>query len=434
MRILCTTHPGAGHLHPLVPLARALAARGHEVAVATAASFAPTVEATGLRAMPAGVDWLQSDAEAVMPGFLHAEGPEQIRLFARLATQGMVDDLLRIGRDWSPDLILRDAYEFAGWVAAERLGIPSATYAVGMRLPGPILRMWTGDLLARLPVAHGLPEDRDLERMFRGLYLNFVPDSFEMQATDVIGAVLKSRSAEGVTNRAFARAIARTAVLPKTLPSSRRFQPPVFDRSGPEGRPSWLDGLDERPTVYATLGTVFNKMPRVLDTVVTALADEPLNLVVTVGRDGDDDRFGTVPSNVRIAHYIPQTEILSRCDAVVTHGGYNTLMSAYSHGLPVCCLPLAADQPINTRRAVRLGTGLSCANSSPPRSPFPVVDPATLTPGAVRDAVRRLLNEPTFRTAARRLQREMELLPGAAEAAEALERFGAPAPLGVGAR
>ncbi len=55
MDVLLTTIPSHGHLHPLVPVARALRECGHSVAVATAPDFAAAVEATGLPAIPAGV-------------------------------------------------------------------------------------------------------------------------------------------------------------------------------------------------------------------------------------------------------------------------------------------------------------------------------------------------------------------------------------------
>ena len=42
MRVLFTTQPIPSHLHPLVPLARALADAGHDVAFATARSFLPS--------------------------------------------------------------------------------------------------------------------------------------------------------------------------------------------------------------------------------------------------------------------------------------------------------------------------------------------------------------------------------------------------------
>ncbi len=56
MRILFTTLAEAGHFHPLVPIARAAIAAGHEIAFACSPSFVPTVEATDFRAFSAGFD------------------------------------------------------------------------------------------------------------------------------------------------------------------------------------------------------------------------------------------------------------------------------------------------------------------------------------------------------------------------------------------
>ncbi len=67
MRVLCSTRPGLGHLHPLVPLARAREQAGHEVAVAAARSFGGTIEAGGLQPLAAGYDWLQSESEEALP-------------------------------------------------------------------------------------------------------------------------------------------------------------------------------------------------------------------------------------------------------------------------------------------------------------------------------------------------------------------------------
>ena len=67
MRVLFTTHPASGHFHPQVPLARAVAAAGHEVAFACSPAFQPTVEAAGFRCFPAGLPWLEAEMEAAFP-------------------------------------------------------------------------------------------------------------------------------------------------------------------------------------------------------------------------------------------------------------------------------------------------------------------------------------------------------------------------------
>jgi UDP:flavonoid glycosyltransferase YjiC (YdhE family) len=64
--------------------------------------------------------------------------------------------------------------------------------------------------------------------------------------------------------------------------------------------PDWVDGLPDRPTVLASLGTVFNKTPGVLESIVQALAEEPVNVIVAIGRGQDPGRFGPQPDHVRL--------------------------------------------------------------------------------------------------------------------------------------
>jgi hypothetical protein len=79
VRVLVTTQPAYGHLHPLVPAARALADAGHEVLLASSASFQTQLTATGLPTITAGLDWLESEVEVAFqassshPG-AHIEG------------------------------------------------------------------------------------------------------------------------------------------------------------------------------------------------------------------------------------------------------------------------------------------------------------------------------------------------------------------------
>jgi hypothetical protein len=118
VRALFTVHPSVGHLHPLVPVARALSDAGHDVAVCSSASFRPAVEAFGLTHMDAGLDWLMSDQstwDAFPP--MPPPGPEFARFavttLADITTGRMVPDVLEIAGRWSPDLIVRRAWSTA---------------------------------------------------------------------------------------------------------------------------------------------------------------------------------------------------------------------------------------------------------------------------------------------------------------------------------
>ena len=134
MRVLFTTFAGTGHLHPLVPLARALTAAGHTVAFAAVPGFCPAVEAVGFPCFPAGLDEPEAGWESLVPALrdVPPEGDAYTDLFRTyvfgdLLPRHMVPNLLALGQTWRPDLIVRDPGEYGGCVAAECLGIPHAT-------------------------------------------------------------------------------------------------------------------------------------------------------------------------------------------------------------------------------------------------------------------------------------------------------------------
>src|SRR6476661_3772654 len=100
MRILFTTISGSGHFHPLVPIARAAVAAGHDVAFACAASFVPTVERAGFRAFPAGFDDRGRTAPELFPGFAKGMAAVQYwglpNIFVGVFAVAMTPDLLTI--------------------------------------------------------------------------------------------------------------------------------------------------------------------------------------------------------------------------------------------------------------------------------------------------------------------------------------------------
>ena len=114
-------------------------------------------------------------------------------------------------------------------------------------------------------------------------------------------------------------------------------------------------------TVYVTFGTVWNRELDVFRVVLAALSAHPVDVVVTLGLDGDPAALGAQPDNVHIHRFIAQGELLPRCDAVIAHGGAGTMLGALAHGLPLLLLPRGADQHYNAERVTVAGAGLSVA-------------------------------------------------------------------------
>jgi UDP:flavonoid glycosyltransferase YjiC (YdhE family) len=391
VRVLFSVHPAAGHLHPLVPVARALSDVGHDVAVASAPSFRPEVESFGLEHVGAGLDWLISDQstwDAFPP--MPPPGPAfpawVVLTLADITTRRMVPDLLAIAGEWSPDLIVREGMECGGAVAAERLGIPHASVAgnayAAVDSPAinyfPGNRLMLAEPLARHREQFGLPPDPEVRMPFRHLHMCFTPPAWD-------GA-----SAPRPPNIRFLRHVS-------TLSPGARL-------------PDWVERLPDRPTVLASLGTVFNKTPGVLEAIVRALAEEPVNVIVAIGRDVDPARFGSQPDHVRLEAYVPQALLLPHCAAFVTHGGFNSVKEALSEGVPMVVVPISADQPYSAERCAELGVGVTVAAGD-------------RSADAIRDVVRRVLGEPGFRAAARDFQAEMAALPGPERMVELLEEL-----------
>ena len=158
------------------------------------------------------------------------------------------------------------------------------------------------------------------------------------------------------------------------------------------------------------MGTVFND-PGPLRVVVTALAGLDVRVLVTVGPQGDPAALGDQPDHVRVERYVPHGAVLPQCAAVVSHGGSGTALAALSLGLPQPCLPQGADQFLNARAVVSAGAGLS-------------LHPGEATVEAVRDAVARLLEEPSLTAAAGRVAASIESMPSPDEVAGVLESLG----------
>ncbi|MBN2469552.1 MAG: glycosyltransferase family 1 protein [Anaerolineae bacterium] len=380
MRVLFTIQPLVGHFHAMVPLARALQQEGHAVAFATGESFGPVVERAGFTHFACGLDLQGSpdlfeqrpEWQAVDPG-VPPGGIRQIHGFILGAGPQMVDDLIRLFGRWQPDVIIRDPVEFGGYIAAELHGLPYASLMWAIYITP---KYGCVAPLAALRARYGLPEDPDLASFERYLVLTGMPRSWRFEGGPE--------------------------------PVTQHFRMPPFDRTHGEELPDWISTLPDQPTLYATLGTTFNQSPQTFQALIDALSSEPVNVILTVGRTMDPAQF-RAPEHIRIARYIPQTLVLPHCDALLFHGGYNSLMAALWHGLPVVILPLGAgDQQPTGQQCAEQGLGVLVEGTPP-------------APADILAAVQAVLTNPAYCARAQQLQREIQALPDLAEAVPLLE-------------
>lgn len=382
MRVLCTTLPEYGHFHPMVPLGRALAERGHEVAFATAAEFCPRVERTGFVAFPVGLGHADQVAEAVrrypdeanMPA-----GQERFltfvpKMLAGVAAPATLADLMPVVRQWEPDIIVHDEADCAGPIAATVAGIPYVGHGVGILRPFEAIRL-AGRTLR--PVAREWGVDvGPFGGMFQFLYLGICPPSVQAGHISEIDVAQSIRA--------------------------------LFDAAPDEGLPPWVPELPPAPTVYVSLGTIFNRMVGLLRSILEGIRDEDVNVIVTVGYDTDPAALGPQPDNVHIERYIPQSLLLPYCDLIVGQGGLSFL-SVLSEGLPLVLLPQGANQFYHSKACVDCGAARWLM-------------PAEITPDAIRREVRTVLDDPRYRETAQRVKQEFDAMPAPHDVVALIER------------
>lgn len=393
MRALFTCLPGHGHFNPMLPLALATAGAGHEVAFATADDFCPRVEKAGFRAFPVGLslDSQLTQARARYPEQAAMVGEERFenfvpRMLAGVAAPARAADLMEAARDWRPDLLVHDEADFSAAVVAEALGVPCADHSVGILRPLAMARL-AGEVLEPLCAQYGV-DVGEFGGLFRWLYLDVAPPSLQ---SGEIGQVAVAHQAQNATLDA-----------------------------GAEGEtlPAWVERLSGAPVVYVSLGTVFNERAgAVFSAILEGLRSEPVEVIVTIGSGNDPSVFGAQPDHIHVEQFIPQSLLLPFCDVVVNQGG-TAILPILANGLPLLLLPQGANQFHNAEACVAAGVGRRLL-------------PGEVTAESVREEVRRLLDEPSFRERATTVQAELLAMPGpdhGRELLEALVTTGQPIP------
>jgi MGT family glycosyltransferase len=170
------------------------------------------------------------------------------------------------------------------------------------------------------------------------------------------------------------------------------------------------DRLDGRPLVYASLGTLQNRLVDMFVSIAEAVAPLDAQLVISLGAaDQDVASLATrCPGDPVIVPVAPQLQLLDRATLAITHAGLNTALESLARGVPMVAIPITNDQPGVARRLEWLGVG-------------EVVLPRQLTASRLRQSIERVLGDPGYRVRARGRAAEIASLDGVGRAADIVE-------------
>jgi len=175
------------------------------------------------------------------------------------------------------------------------------------------------------------------------------------------------------------------------------------------GRPSknpvdWSQINLTRKSIYISTGTLLDDVKEaVYKKVIEAFADEDITVLIVA----DPLLFDKWPDNFIPRSHWPQLEVLQRVDAVISHGGFNTINESLYFGKPVLAIPMAVDQFGNGALIEQSGCGLRLRVKR-------------LLASQLRDSIRELLENPQYSVAAKNMMQKLRAGGGAAKAAELL--------------
>ncbi|MCO1660923.1 glycosyltransferase [Pseudonocardia humida] len=318
MKVLAVAAPLVGHLTPLLPLAGALRAAGHDVLIVTGGDAAsvdtgdiPVRDVLGALSMGR----IAAPIALARPRLaaLEMSGRAGTRMVGRLfgaINARMADGVVALARQWRPDLVLQESLAASGALAAAVVGVPAVLQESNL---------WDGADLLAVTAA-----DARLRRVL---------DHYRVDAL-------------------------RPAVTIRTGPPSM-----VGERPGPRMRavpssgagelPGWLAEPGARPRVLVSHSTIGPSGGDPTAAVVAAADRVDAEFVLVRGR------VKTLPSNVRATGWIPLDRALRHAAALVHHGGAGSLVQALARGVPQLVVPGAGDRRYNAELVVRRGVGLA---------------------------------------------------------------------------
>ena len=408
--LLCPT--ASGHLNPMTTLGHELKQRGHRITLVGTLDAQPKVLAAGLE--------FQAIGEVEFPAGSTADSFAQlgrlsglaafrytVALFKRKATV-LLQEAPSALQQTGVEALIIDQTSFGGSTVAQLLDLPFVTVCCAMMLnrdPNvpPFNTSWSygSNWWARLRNQAGHQLMARIAKPITGLIAeyrqqwNLPPFRHPEDAYSKL-AQLCQQPAEFEFPR-------------QSLPTSFHFTGPYSNPATRESTFFPFDKLTGQPLIYASLGTLQNRLLGTFQTIAEACRDLDVQLVIALGGGSTPESLPALPGSPLVIEFAPQLELLQRTTLTITHAGMNTTLESLSNGVPMVAIPIANDQPGVAARIAWTGTG-------------EVVPLKRLSVSRLRSSINRVLKEESYKKSALRLQEAIQQAGGVKRAAEIIEQ------------
>lgn len=408
--LLCPT--ASGHLNPMTTLGYELKQRGHQVTLVGTLDAKPKVLAAGLEFYPIGETNFPAGSSKIALAHLgQLSGLEALRytvdLFKKI-TSTLLQEAPAAFRAAGVDVLLIDQTSFGGSTIAELLDLPFISVCCAMMLnrdPNvpPFNTAWSYNPTWSARFRNQLGY-RLLDRL----------------AKPIAEIVANYREQHGLPqfkhpNDAYSQ-LAQICQQPAEFEYPRQSLPSCFHFTGPFSNPASREPADfpfekltGQPLIYASLGTVQNRLLGTFQTIAEACQGLDAQLVIALGGGSTPDSLPILPGSPLVVEFAPQLELLQRTTLTITHAGMNTTLESLSNGVPMVAIPIANDQPGVAARIAWTGTG-------------EVAPLKRLSVSKLRASIKRVLTEDSYKQKALNLQKAIRQAGGVKRACDIIEQ------------
>ncbi len=210
--------------------------------------------------------------------------------------------------------------------------------------------------------------------------------------------------------------LAQISQQPHGFDFPRQNLPPHFHFTGPYHNSVTrqpvafpFEQLTGKPLIYASMGTIQNRLLEVFQIIASACEGLDAQLVIDLGGGATPELLPQLAGNPIVVGYAPQLELLKKATLTITHAGMNTTLESLSNGVPLVAIPVANDQPGVAARIAYTGVG-------------EVVALKELSVLKLRSAIVKVLNQESYRKRAIEMQGAIVRSGGVKKAADIIEQ------------
>jgi zeaxanthin glucosyltransferase len=192
------------------------------------------------------------------------------------------------------------------------------------------------------------------------------------------------------------------------LPLHFHFTGPYHSPIGRENVSFPWNKLTGQPLVYASMGTIQNRLFPVFEAIAAACVGLDVQLVISLGGGMTLEAMSNLAGDPLVVSYAPQLEVIKRAALTITHAGLNTVLESLTHGVPMVAIPIANDQPGVAARIVWAGVG-------------EMISISHLTVDSLRSTIHKVLTQDSYKVQALRLQSAIQNSGGVQQTANIIE-------------